>query len=55
MVYKRDGDIVSAASALFWDSWGDLLSFLRTPRHSCFADRIGQTDGVTHMQQDRTI
>ena len=55
MVSKRDGDIVCAASALYWDSWDGLLSFLRTPGNSCFADRIVQIDGVKHMQQDTTI
>ena len=54
-VSRHNGDVVCAASALFWDSWGDLMSFLKNQGGESFSDRIVQIDGVKKLQQERAI
>ena len=55
LVAKRDGDIVCGASALFWDDWGGLVTFLDAPGNAPLRDRVVQIDGVKRMQHDRTV
>jgi hypothetical protein len=48
---RRDGEIVCSASALFFDSFDDLVSLLRLPGNARFADRVCKIDGVHRAEQ----
>jgi hypothetical protein len=48
---RRDGEIVCSASALFFDSFDDLVSLLRLPGNARFADRVCKITGVQRADQ----
>ena len=48
---RRDGEIVCSASALFFDSFADLVSLLRLPGNARFADRVCNILGVHRAEQ----
>ena len=49
LTHRRDGDIVCGASALFWDEWDGLLTWVKLPGNARFRDRIVQIYKVRRM------